>query len=242
MTEPKLKFVLSDFQGPLDLLLHLIKESKINIYDIPISEITSQYMDYLHHMKKMHLDIAGDYLVMASTLMRIKSKMLLPKSDLYEDEDDFEVEDPREDLVAQLLAYQTYKNVSNVLAKLERERMKYHSKPVTITKRKKIPFLKPGVKVANDLAVTMNDLLSNQNIKQTTFTEIKSELSVEDSENNIMKKLEPETQVYFRSLLDNIESTDEIVTKFMAILELIKNQMIECFQKNYHSDILVQMR
>src|SRR5699024_5097357 len=116
----KLNLVLTDFEGPIDLLLHLIKESKVDIYDIPIAQITQQYIDYLKSMKVLELDIAGDYLVMASTLMSIKSKMLLPQApDEIEDEIQ---EDPRDELVSQLLTYQTYKRVAAYFEEKEQVR------------------------------------------------------------------------------------------------------------------------
>ncbi len=108
MTE-QLTLVLTDFEGPLDLLLHLIKQTKIDIYDIPIAEITAQYLDYLHQMQVLKLDVAGDYLVMAATLMKIKSKLLLPKAPELIEEETEEYVDPRQELVDQLLAYQASK-------------------------------------------------------------------------------------------------------------------------------------
>ena len=110
----ELKFTINDFQGPLDLLLHLIKESKMDIMNIEIESITEQYMKYLDESEKMNLEIASEYLVLASELLEIKSKLLLPSVKIEEDEDE-EEGDPREELVKRLLEYQAYKEISKVL-------------------------------------------------------------------------------------------------------------------------------
>lgn len=126
----EIKIKLDVFEGPLDLLLHLIKSLELDIYDIPIANVTEQYMNYIHAMKTLELEVAGEYLVMAATLMAIKSQMLLPKAELEEEYDDVYEEDPRDALVAQLLEYRKYKyaaeccpkkqkNVVNILQKIQ---------------------------------------------------------------------------------------------------------------------------
>ena len=110
-------FVINDFEGPLDLLLHLIKTSKMDIYDIKIEEITAQYLDFINRMNELNLDVASEYLVMASELTLIKSKMLLPRQDEEEEE-----EDPRENLVNRLIEYQRYKDMIDEFKSLERDR------------------------------------------------------------------------------------------------------------------------
>jgi len=123
------------FEGPLDLLLQLIKHLEIDIYDIPIAEVTAQYLNYIRAMKVLQLDIAGDYLVMAATLMAIKSKLLLPKQEMNADPEDevfFESgEDPRDALVEQLLEYRKYKSAAALLKVKEEERSQYFSKEPT---------------------------------------------------------------------------------------------------------------
>lgn len=121
---------LDVFEGPLDLLLHLIQKLEIDIYDIPITAVTEQYMSYIHAMQTLELEVAGEYLVMAATLMAIKSQMLLPKQELeiIDDEDFFEEEDPREALVAQLLEYRKFKYAATVLHEKEEERKLYYTK------------------------------------------------------------------------------------------------------------------
>lgn len=123
----EIKVKLDVFEGPLDLLLHLIKTLEIDIYDIPIAQVTDQYMNYIHAMESSQLEVAGDYLVMAATLMSIKSQMLLPKQELDDDEDTYE-EDPRENLVAQLLEYRKYKYAAGELFEKAEERSHYFTK------------------------------------------------------------------------------------------------------------------
>ena len=133
-----IKFKIDEFEGPLDLLLHLIKESKMNIFDIRIEEITKQYLDYIESQEKMNLEIASEYLVMASELLEIKSKMLLPNK---EDEDEEEI-DPREELVSRLLEYEAYKEITKTLKEKESIRRDIHTKlPENVNSRlTTVPF------------------------------------------------------------------------------------------------------
>ena len=119
----ELTLILPDFEGPLDLLLHLIKELKVDIFDIPITEVTFQYLRYLDTMQEMKLDIAGDYLLMAATLLEIKSRMLLPKKEVtFEEEFYEEGEDPRESLIQQLVEYKQFQEAAKALKTMEEER------------------------------------------------------------------------------------------------------------------------
>lgn len=129
MSSNELKLELDAFQGPFDLLLHLIKQMKVDINDIPMSEITSQYLAYLHSMKEFQLDIAGDYLVMAATLLEIKSRLLLPIEPEPDLEGDYEPEDPRQVLVQQLLLYQQFQDVATALEIKQVERAELYTRP-----------------------------------------------------------------------------------------------------------------
>jgi Uncharacterized conserved protein len=232
----KLNLVLTDFEGPIDLLLHLIKESKVDIYDIPIAQITQQYIDYLKSMKVLQLDIAGDYLVMASTLMSIKSKMLLPQApDEIEDEIQ---EDPRDELVSQLLTYQTYKRVAAYFEEKEQVRKQQFDKEVSLPKEQLDQFLKPGSVVLDDLAATYSELLRAQKNHQPETETIENEtLSIEDATNNIMGELRSVKKMTFKALLKLNNNIEEIVTDFMAILELASKQLFQLvkmvFKVNY---------
>lgn len=241
----KLQLVLSDFQGPLDLLLHLIRQSKIDIYNIPIAEITEQYMEYLHKMNVLQLDIAGDYLVMAATLMRIKSQLLLPQAptEQHTTASDNPV-DPRSDLVAQLLTYQAFKSVAQTLKQHEKKRQQLHAKPLSALAAAKDQEirLKPGVKVAADLARAVADLLQKQDLTKQA-SQIKAEkITLKQAQSAIMEQLQLQPQTTFGNLLRQQAGIEEVVTKFMALLELIKKQVIVVQQTDYQADILVQLR
>ena len=240
----KLQLVLSDFQGPLDLLLHLIRQSKIDIYHIPIAEITEQYMEYLHKMNVLQLDIAGDYLVMAATLMRIKSQLLLPQAPTEQHTTTSDnTGDPRSDLVAQLLTYQAFKSVAQTLKQQEKKRRQLHAKPLSALAAKDQEIrLKPGVKVAADLARAVADLLQKQDLSRRP-PQIKAEkITLKQAQTEIMKQLQLQPQTTFGNLLRQQASIEEVVTKFMALLELIKKQVIVVQQTDYQADILVQLR
>ena len=238
----KLNLVLTDFEGPIDLLLHLIKESKVDIYDIPIAQITQQYIDYLKSMKVLELDVAGDYLVMASTLMSIKSKMLLPQAP-DEIDDDFEADDPRDELVSQLLTYQTYKRVAAYFEEKEQVRKQQFDKEVSIPTKQLEQFLEPGSIVLNDLASTYAELLHDQKRRQPEIETIENEtLSIEDATTNIMTELQTVKKTTFKALLKLHNSVEEIVTDFMAILELASKQLVSIEQADFKSELFIELR
>ncbi|MQS97931.1 segregation and condensation protein A [Companilactobacillus halodurans] len=237
----KLKLILTDFEGPIDLLLHLIKESKVDIYDIPIAQITSQYIDYLKSMKVLQLDIAGDYLVMASTLMSIKSKMLLPQAP-DEVEEDLD-EDPRDELVSQLLTYQTYKRVAAYFEEKEQQRKEQFDKEVSVTDQKIGQFLKPGSVALDDLAATYVQLLRDRKNRQPETETIANEtLSIEDASNNIVTELHRVKKTTFKALLKLNHNVEEIVTDFMAILELASKQIVAISQADFKSELFIELR
>ncbi|AKP66520.1 segregation and condensation protein A [Companilactobacillus ginsenosidimutans] len=238
----KLKLVLTDFEGPIDLLLHLIKESKIDIYDIPIADITQQYLDYLNNMKVLQLDIAGDYLVMASTLMSIKSKLLLPKAPDEIDEN-IDVEDPRDALVSQLLTYQTFKHVAEYFEEKEASRSKLHDKEPSVPKTQLEQFLLPGSVAISDLASVYSELLQNQ-IKHGPKTEMveNETISIEAAQESILSKLSKHRRITFKSLLKIGHGVEEVVTDFMAILEMVRNQQIIAHQESLESELIIELR
>ncbi|UQS82771.1 segregation/condensation protein A [Bombilactobacillus folatiphilus] len=240
-----LELILTDFQGPLDLLLHLIKQAQINIYDIPIAQITEQYLNYLHQMKSLELDIAGEYLVMASTLMRIKSQMLLPQDPIFEEDPVFVEEevDPRSDLVAQLLTYQVYKLAAQKLKESAQHRQCLLERPATQAPKEQPLQVKPGAYVVNDLALCLADLLKKvqqqENLAQLPQREI---LSVAQAQEQILESLQQNSEMTFLHLLQRSAQVEEVVTKFMAILELIKDGVIWAQQRELQQDILMKLR
>ena len=146
----ELNFVIDDFEGPLDLLLHLIKESKMDIMNIEIETITKQYLDFLDEQKKLDLEIASSYLVMASELLEIKSRLLLPKQTLENDEEEI---DPREELINRLLEYQAYKDITEALKEKESLRKEIYTKALENIKK----YLDQDVKIDND--ISLDDLM-----------------------------------------------------------------------------------
>lgn len=219
---------LDIFEGPLDLLLHLIKTLEIDIYDIPIADITDQYLTYIHSMKVLDLEVAGDYIVMAATLMSIKSSMLLPKMAVSEDYDVIlDEEDPRDELMRQLLEYQTYKQAAEVLRVKESERGKYYTKDATdLTEyaNEHVP-LEPNEITTIDLFLAIHQVINRQK-------------NLEPLETNIIREAftVKEKVVFIREQVRLINSNEglrfddlfvyytrnEIVTTFMALLELMK--------------------
>ena len=228
---------LQAFEGPLDLLLHLIKKAEIDIYDIPIADITRQYLDYMEIMKTLNLDVAGGFLVMAATLLHIKSRMLLPVSEEAEQEE----EDPRADLVKQLLEYQNIKEAAFSLDKrdmLERD----------VFVRKAFPEGSDAEEQHQGVdleGVTLFDLIE---AFKKVFAELPEEaahevfaerISMSDKISFILDTLSTEDNISFYDLLKGGRSRPEVIVTFLAILELIKLKMIKIHQAAACGPILV---
>jgi segregation and condensation protein A len=235
---------LDVFEGPLDLLLHLINKLEIDIYDIPIAKITAQYMDYLQAMQLLQLDVAGDYLVMAATLMNIKSQMLVPRNDGFDEEEgeDFypEDEDPREQLMEMLLEYRKFKNVASQLEEKQEERSVYFTKdPSDVSHlQDKIPLRENEIDL-HDLMTVFKDMLRRKELRDPTPTTIETEeITVTEKMNFIEQRLRNNKhgRVSFRKLFD-VPSKREMVVTFLALLELIKENKIVAKQEETYSDI-----
>ncbi|HUL23109.1 MAG TPA: segregation/condensation protein A [Thermodesulfobacteriota bacterium] len=219
-------FRLEGFEGPLDLLLHLIQKNELDIFNIPISLITEQYLEYLHLMKVLNLDVAGEYLLMASTLLHIKSRMLLPKSSEVEEEEE---EDPRAELVRRLLEYQKYKN-----AALEMEKRPLLERDVFIRLTPPEPEQEPE---EEKIEVNLFELLEAfrevlKRVKPETVHEVMLEhISVEAKIPEILAILEKENRsIAFHRLFPEQASRRLVVVTLLAILELVKMKRIRIFQ------------
>lgn len=225
------KIKIPVFEGPLDLLLHLIRENKIDIYDIPISLITKQYLQYLEIMKELNLDIAGEFLAMAATLIYIKSRMLLPNDEEALPE---EQEDPRRELVERLIEYQKFKEAALKLREREEEWTKVY--------RRDGLEQDDGEVYLSD--VSLFDLISAfKKILETAPPEIgkitKETLTVKDRMSLIMEIIEEKNTVRFEDLFkDNITKTQIIVT-FIALLELIRLGLLRAYQKKHFDNIWI---
>ncbi|MGZ3578723.1 MAG: segregation and condensation protein A [Syntrophales bacterium] len=221
---------LDIFEGPLDLLLYLIKKNEIDIYDIPIALITEQYLQHIEMMKYLNLDVAGDYLLLASTLIHIKSKMLLPieEGDTGETEDE---PDPRAELVKQLLDYQVFKEAAAQLDQrplLERDIFKRGLSADNGSAERSEDEMDVEVSVFA-LVEAFYRIISS--MKEPEFMEIDVEkLSLTDRINEIMERLAGEKNLTFVELLRDSSDKRMILYTFLAILELMKLRMIKVYQ------------
>ncbi|MEW6601124.1 MAG: segregation/condensation protein A [Nitrospirota bacterium] len=220
-------FKLPVFEGPLDLLLHLIKESKIDIYDIPIVEITRQYLGYIKLLKELNLEIAGDFLVMAATLIHIKSKMLLPPD---EDQNEESFEDPRSELVQRLLEYQSFKDSSLHLRKREEIWKNIFARSIPDTNGLELDP-EPALFEANvfDLISAFQKLLEKApaHIREIT----RETLTVADKINYIIERLEQEDGVRFEELFEQGYSKLTLIVTFLALLEIIRLGLAKIYQE-----------
>jgi len=240
----EIKIKLDVFEGPLDLLLHLIKSLELDIYDIPIADVTEQYMNYIHAMKTLELEVAGEYLVMAATLMAIKSQMLLPKAELEEEYDDVYEEDPRDVLVAQLLEYRKYKYAADCLSEKAEERSQYFTKdPMDVDDYKETEQeLDKNQLNTIDLFLAFHSMLEKKKKRQNFETTIRAdESSIEDKMAFIEAQLVASSSRNGRTLDSFFVSftKPEIVITFMALLELMKNGRIKVKQTGNYETILL---
>ncbi|RDI41282.1 segregation/condensation protein A [Falsibacillus pallidus] len=234
------------FEGPLDLLLHLINSLEIDIYDIPMAQITEQYLMYVHAMKELKLDVASEYLVMAATLLAIKSKTLLPKhhDDLDEEEFEFEDEmDPRDELVERLIEYKKYKSAADELKQREQERGQIFTKPPSdlseIAGAASSEKLELNVTIY-DMLGAFNKLLRRKKLQKPVTTRIsRQELSIEKRMEEVMVELRSFTGRKSFAELFPYEEKDHIVVTFLAILELMKRNELLVEQEGNFDDIFI---
>ena len=227
------KVKLEVFEGPLDLLLYLIKKNELDIYDIPIADITEQYLEYLELMRMLDLNIAGEFLVMAATLIHIKSKMLLPpeeKEILPEEE-----EDPREELLRRLLEYKRFKEAAGVLQDLEGQRKKMFTRSTVADIESEDKFFEASL---FDLITALTRVLKD--VPKEVFQEIvKDEFTVEQKVHDLLHMLVGKPVIYLTELFKNAKNKSEIIATFLAVLELIRLKEIVVVQKKSFDDIEV---
>jgi segregation and condensation protein A len=235
---------LQVFEGPLDLLMHLIDKNKVDIYDIPIVEITEQYMEYIRQMQEHDLNVVSEFMVMAATLLSIKCRMLLPK----EVNEEGEEEDPRDELVQQLLEYKMYKYMSYEL----RERMADASRCIykKSTMPKEVLGYRPPVnmdELIGDLTLSrlqdiFRSIIKKQEDKldpiRSKFGQIeKEEVSLEDKMSDLEIYAHSHKKFSFRGMLERQSSKVQVIVTFLAILELMKTGVIRIYQENIFDDI-----
>lgn len=239
------KIILESFEGPMDLLLHLIDKAEIDIYDIPINEITEQYIEYIKKMDQLDLDITSEFLLMAATLLEIKSKMLLPSMKTSEDKQlEIEEIDPRIELVKRLVEYKKYKHVSQELQLYEQVQKKVYYKP-----KEDLSNFEGEEEIEemdlDKLVSALNKLLEkNQNTQiSIDIDEIqKEEYTLDESMEKIKVKLEENKQITFSSLFHENSNKKEIVVTFLSILELIRTKYITIAQEDNFSEIIINKR
>ena len=232
------------FEGPLDLLLHLIQKLEIDIYDIPMKEITEQYMSYIHTMQELQLDVASEYLVMAATLLAIKSKMLLPKQDaemMSDDEYQYE-EDPREDLVERLIEYKKYKEAAKELKDREEERsLMFTRPPIDLSQYEKseLPTTADLNVSVYDMIAAFQKLLRRKRLQRPLSTRItRQDISIEQRMDDIRALLHPTFQKPFSELF-SYEDKSQLVVTFLALLELLKRNEITVQQQDNFSELFI---
>ena len=226
------KLKLELFEGPLDLLLYLVKKDHLNIYDIPIAQVTGQYMQYLELMQVLDLNIAGEFLVMAATLMQIKSKMLLPAEETLVQEE----EDPRADLIKQLLEYERFKEIAEELRQRETSQRE-------ILKRPKLPLQEIPQEPPLYFEASIFDLITafssvlKEVPKELFYEVIKDEFTIEEKIHTLLHLLLVTPTVGLNDLFTKAKNKLEIIVTFLSILELIRLKEIIVFQREVFGEI-----
>src|SRR6186713_874254 len=233
------KVKLDSFEGPLDLLLHLIRKNELNIYDIPIALITEQYLGYIEMMQELSLDVAGEFLVMAATLIHIKSRMLLPRIDPTQEDPD---EDPREALVRRLLEHQKFKAAAELLHERETLRSAQWTRPDGLIAE--IAGEPPEPEIEVDLFSLISAFRAVvERAKARPKVYLPSEqIPIEDRIEQLMMRLSETEAIGFEELFDDIQSRAGLVVTFLAVLEMIRLKLIRVFQSGTVGPIRVYKR
>jgi segregation and condensation protein A len=242
----KLDIKLDAFEGPLDLLLHLIEKNKFNIFDIPIVEITKQYLDYLDAMEEDNMDVMSEFLVMAATLISIKSKMLLPKEETEEEEE----EDPRAELVKSLLEYKMYKYASSELKDMSIDAANAFYKEETIPKEVKEvkEEIDPAELIGDMTMQKLNEIFKTllrreidrvDPVRSKFGTITREEIKLEDKMVEIRSEVKGLKSINFKTLLGSKRGKLNLIVSFLAILELMKSGVLMIRQDEMFGDIII---
>lgn len=231
------KVTLEIFEGPLDLLLHLIREHEIDIYDIPIVKVTEQYLAYLSLMESLDLEIAGEWLVMAATLLEIKSRMLLPKDPKIDDSEPEEQLDPRLELVERLIEYEKFKSASEIFRGWEEERSKVFGRGAPLIEYDLKPKFDLENVTAADLLGVLQRILADVGEEEVTSIQ-RRKITVRMRIREIWRRIsEAAGQLRFENLFDDVASRTEVVITFLALLELLRMQKVKVRQKQAFAPI-----
>jgi segregation and condensation protein A len=243
MTDPEFESILEDypvrlrnFEGPLDLLLHLIKKNEVDIYDIPIALITQQYLDYLNLMQELNLDIAGEFLVMAATLIHVKSRMLLPRPDPAQEDPE---EDPREALIRRLLEHQKFKAAAELLHEKEIQRSAQWVRPEA--RLADVIGEPPEVEIEVDLFSLMAAFRQVlERARQRPRVPLPPEqISIETRIEQLLARLSETEACGFEDLFADVQTRGGMIVTFLALLEMIRLKLVRVFQQGNFGPILV---
>jgi segregation and condensation protein A len=237
------KIKLKDFEGPFDLLLYFIKRDEIDIYDIPIAKISEEFLNYLHLLEIMDIEIASDFILMAATLLQIKADMLL-QINKSEKETLGEENDPRTPLVKQLIEYQKYKEAANHLSERYDENQYYFYRKnyqSEINQSNEIGTHYKNASIFN-LVDALSKVLKRNNTDNQTFHQVNLfPITIEEKKNEILQILHLKSRIYFTKLIDNY-SRLEIVVTFLALLELTRTNDISLFQNDNFGEIVITLK
>lgn len=237
---------IENFEGPFDLLLHLIKKNQMNIYEVKISEITYQYISYLKAMEEMDLEVASEFVVIAATLLEIKSKELLPKVTIDDEEESNEA-DSKEELIEKLIQYKKFKEVAKFLSKKENNEGVVYSKPAEIIEEDKVLDLKELLKNITLLKLynIFNEIINNYYSKKNLGNRIPKRISIdkykiEDKMDYLQHIFRQQKRGYFSDIVFQCESKVEVIVTFLAMLELIRLKRIKVIQENNFTEIYME--
>lgn len=231
--------ILPVFEGPLDLLLHLIKVNKLDIYDIPIVKVTEQYVDYLESMKELNIEIASEFLIMAATLIHIKSRLLLPAIEDDEEETEEDTDDPRAELVEKLIEYQAIKDVSKSFREMEEQfrSIFFRSPPDTLESSNDLQ----GARIEIDLYALFEAFRELTSISEGAAVTVEKDiLTVKDRINAVIELLEQKKIIRFEHLLTDDLSKIAIIATFLALLELSRLGLARVFQEHTFAPIWIR--
>jgi len=242
-----LNIKINTFEGPFDLLFHLIEKNQIDIYDIPIADLTEQYLDYIHKITENQLDLASEFLVMAATLLSIKSKMLLPSKPKQEVASELAVAedndvDPRSELMHKLLKYKKFKEISILLRKKEEEQEFIFKRPpedLSLMWADEIPLSEITFE---DLKLAFKSVMSKKKPEEKVSKITKDPIPLSRKVMEIYRTLKQKSKIFFSKLYDKKTSKLEIITTFLAVLELVKMKRINAFQEKQFGEIVLTYR
>lgn len=236
------RVALPNFEGPLDLLLHLIREHKLDIFDIPIALVTEKYLEHLERMREINLDIAGEFLVMASTLAHIKSRLLLPKQEAQGETEPEQQGDPRAELVRRLLEYQKYKDAAETLLRQDIFGRDVFARAVRV-ERLPIPDDEIGLaEISVFKLIQALDRVLKALEPKLQHEVIRERVSLSDAIHRIADRLKGGAPVSFFALFEGHRTRQQVIVTFLAILEMCKLKLIRVYQEEVHAEIVVSQK